>query len=89
MRVVLTFVQGSFKQPPPGRPKSEPYNDGEEKMGEKITGLDDVVARKHFRVVVIRPEKVEELSLAPDSAGRKIYTFNKETMGWDMEETWP
>ena len=51
--------------------------------------MDDAVARKNFRVVVIRPEKVEELNLNPDNTGRKIYTFNKQTSEWDMEETWP
>jgi len=58
-------------------------------MGEKLSGLDDSVARKNFRVVVIRPEKVEELNLDPEKAGRKKYTYNEETKDWDLEETWP
>lgn len=58
-------------------------------MGEKISGLDDPIARKNFRVVVIKPEKVEELNLDPENAGRKQYTFNEDTKEWDMVETWP
>jgi pyridoxamine 5'-phosphate oxidase len=80
---------GSFKQPPPGQPRDKPYNKDENKMGEKLTGLDDPVARKNFRVMVIKPEKVEELNLDPESAGRKQYTFNEETHEWDLVETWP
>jgi len=78
---------GSFKQPPPGQPKSAPYNDKEEKMGEKLEGFDDAVARKNFRVVVIRPDVVEMLDLNPESAHREIYTF--ENNDWKSVETWP
>lgn len=58
-------------------------------MGEKITTLDDPVARKNFRVVVIRPDVVEMLDLNPDSAHREIYTFDTKSDDWKTEETWP
>ena len=64
-------------------------DDKHEKMGEKVTSLDDETARKHFRVAVIRPQIVEELNLNPDKAGRKVYTFKPESGDWDMVETWP
>lgn len=56
-------------------------------MGEKLKGLDDTVARKNFRVVVIRPDVVEMLDLKPESAHREIYTF--ESDDWKVVETWP
>lgn len=86
---MLKCLVGSFKQPSPGQDRSKPYDDKHEKMGEKLTGLDDEVARKNFRVIVIKPESVEELNLDPENAGRKKYTFNKKTAVWDMVETWP
>ncbi|KAJ8611709.1 hypothetical protein MRB53_037820 [Persea americana] len=68
---------GSFKQPPPGQPKSKPYNDKEEKMGEKVTGLDDKIARENFRVVIIRPQLVEMCDISdPSKARREVYTYN-------------
>ncbi|KAL1998333.1 hypothetical protein VTN02DRAFT_6391 [Thermoascus thermophilus] len=57
-------MRGSFKYPPPGRPKSEVQSDQTLHMGENVHDLHDPVARKHFRVVVIRPEEVERLDLS-------------------------
>ncbi|KAL2006274.1 hypothetical protein VTN00DRAFT_9928 [Thermoascus crustaceus] len=57
-------MRGSFKYPPPGRPKSEVQSDQTLHMGEDVYDLHDPVARKHFRVVVIRPEEVERLDLS-------------------------
>lgn len=59
-------------------------------MGEKVTTLDDPVSRKNFRVVIIRPEEVEETYLGePDKAKRKKYSFDSGSNQWQMEETWP
>ena len=86
----IDHLLGTFKQPPPGRPKSQLYNEKDEKMGEKVTTLDDPVARRNFRVVVIRPEQVEQLELTdPSQAKRLVYTLNGKTGQWDVEETWP
>ena len=66
------------------------YNDKDEKMGDKVTDLEEPVARKHFRVVVIRPDEVESVNLTdPDSARRHVYRFSSETGSWSEEETWP
>lgn len=83
-------AKGSFKQPPPGQEISRPYNEREERMGEKVTNLDDPVARKHFRVVIIKPEEVESVCLAdPAVARRQRYAFQSSTGDWNLEETWP
>lgn len=58
-------------------------------MGEKVTSLDDPVARKNFRVVIIRPEVVEMLDLKPESARRERYTYLPESDSWDQVTTWP
>ncbi len=66
-------------------------------MGQKVDDLHDPLARKNFRVVVIRPEEVEQLDLSdPSRARRWKFTFVGEngqiegTIGeWKMEELWP
>ena len=69
---------------------SEPYNDKDERMGEKVMSLEDPVARKNFRVVVIRPDEVESTNLSdPESARRQVYKFDPSSGSWSHEETWP
>jgi pyridoxamine 5'-phosphate oxidase len=84
---------GSFKNPPPGQPTSKPYDDKSLALGSKVDGLDDPVARKNFRLVVIVPDSVEQTDLSnPEKARRYRYTFdesNKANAGWRTEELWP
>lgn len=52
--------------------------------------LHDPVARKNFRVVIIKPEEVEQLDLSdPTKARRHRYTFVKDSADWKVEELWP
>jgi len=86
----LTLSSGSFAGPPPGQKTSEPYDDKNLKLGQKIEDLHDPVARKNFRVVVIKPEEVEQLDLSdPKTARRQLYTFDDSTGDWKHEELWP
>lgn len=79
-----------FKQPPPGQSVSKPYNNEEEQMGAKVTTLDDPVARRNFRVVIIKPEHVESVNLTDLAAARRQrYSFDPDTGEWHHEETWP
>lgn len=88
---------GSFKNPPPGTPVSQALADRELSLGQKVTDLHDPVARENFRVVIIKPEEVEQLDLSdPSRARRWRFTFVGEkgqregTVGeWTMEELWP
>ncbi|EOA87596.1 hypothetical protein ACJQWK_08774 [Exserohilum turcicum] len=86
-------IKGSFKNPPPGQPTSKAYDDKSLGLGSKVDDLDDPVARKHFRLVVIVPESVEQTDLSnPDKARRYRYTFDesaKANAGWRTEELWP
>ena len=62
-----------------------------------MTTLDDPIAREHFRVVVIKPDEVEQTDLSdPAKARRWRYTFvseqgpGGETKGeWKVVELWP
>ncbi|KAM3080643.1 hypothetical protein ACMFMG_005578 [Clarireedia jacksonii] len=91
-------MRGSFKNPVPGTPVSSPPNDKALSLGQKVSDLNDEVARKNFRVVIIKPESVEQLDLSePDKARRWRFTYvgrsggeNEEAIGeWKKEELWP
>ncbi|KAI9824227.1 MAG: hypothetical protein M1832_002034 [Thelocarpon impressellum] len=92
-------MRGSFKNPPPGTPVSVPPPKPSLALGQQVTDLDDTVARRNFRVVIIRPEVVEQLDLTEDKARRWRFTFVGETTGgsggtgatvgeWRTEELW-
>lgn len=71
-------MRGTFKNPAPGSKVGVPVEKSGEALGQKVTGpLDeDEVARKNFRVVVIRPVEVEQLELTePDKARRWRFTY--------------
>ena len=59
--------------------------------------LHDPIARSNFRVVIIRPEEVEQLDISdPAKARRWLYTFvvakgesGEEKGEWKCEELWP
>ena len=81
---------GSFRAPPPGQPTSKPYDDKNLKLGTKVEDLHDPIARKNFRVVVIKPEVVEQLDISdPEKARRQVYTYNESDGSWKQEECWP
>jgi len=86
----------SFANPPPGQPVSKPLEDQSLKLGQKIDDLDHETARKNFRVVIIKPDAVEQVDLTnPDSARRWKYTYvgpsgdDESKGGWNCEELWP
>ena len=66
--------------------------------GSKVSELDDPIARRNFRVVIIKPSVVEQLDLSDPSTSRRWrFTFvgpdpppDKQTIGeWKREELWP
>ena len=62
-----------------------------------MTALDDPIARDNYRVVIIKPDEVEQLDLSdPTKARRWLYRFvvdqaeGEEAKGeWKIEELWP
>ena len=82
--------RGRFVAPPPGRPVDEPYDRGKLGVGREVYDLNDSVARKHFRVVVIVPETVERLDMQnPWTARKHVYQFDTEHDCWSNQECWP
>ncbi|KAL9126617.1 MAG: hypothetical protein Q9217_004355 [Psora testacea] len=90
-------MRGSWRNPPPGTPThNQPPPKGHE-LGQKVTDLEDPIARENFRVVIIKPDEVEQLDISdPAKARRLLYTFvvneeeGKEGTGeWKVEELWP
>ncbi|KAK4231254.1 hypothetical protein QBC38DRAFT_241341 [Podospora fimiseda] len=92
-------MRGSFKGPAAGTPIAD--GDGGLKLGEKVEDLEDEVARKNFRVVVIVPEEVDQV-LLEEIPRRWLYVWRGEgkeagfnggeiveKSGWEKVEVWP
>ncbi|KKZ59932.1 hypothetical protein EMCG_05251 [[Emmonsia] crescens] len=94
------IMRGSFKNPPPGTPRSEPPSIPSLKLGQRIDDIHDPVARANFRVVVIVPEEVESVDLTSlEEAKRVRWTLTKNNDSeagngynqstWEEAELWP
>jgi len=97
------MMRGSFKNPAPGTPVSIPLDDKRLGLGQKVTDLNDEVARQNFRVMIIVPERVEQIDLTDPAEGRRwAYTYigpkggdideqsGEKVMGdWKKIELWP
>ncbi|KAI1853315.1 hypothetical protein JX266_002021 [Neoarthrinium moseri] len=96
-------MRGSFRNPPPGTPVAVPVGDDSLALGQKVTDLQDAVARRHFRVVVIVPFEVDRCDLSDPERGRRwlyrfaggegnekpVYPGGQVVDGWEKVETWP
>ncbi|KAJ5457645.1 hypothetical protein N7475_009033 [Penicillium sp. IBT 31633x] len=87
-------ARGSFRNPPPGQPRSSIPSQPGLGLGQKVTDLHDPVARANFRVVVIRPEEVERLDLNdPEDGKRWVWKLTEESDNdgarWHETEMWP
>lgn len=90
-------MRGSFKNPVPGTPVGVVPEDKRLALAQKVTGPleEDEVARRNFRVVVIRADEVEQLDFTdPDKARRWRFTYvgpgGADALGeWKKEELWP
>ncbi|EGC47489.1 conserved hypothetical protein [Histoplasma capsulatum var. duboisii H88] len=79
-------MRGSFKNPSPGTPRSEPPSDPSLKLGLTLDDIHDPVARANFRVVVIVPEEVESVDLtSPENFKRmrheEKHSYSPESIG--------
>lgn len=69
---------------------NQPYDDKNLKLGEKLEDIDDAVARKNFRLVIIKPDEVESIDLSdPNSSRRQVYKFDAKSHSWTHTECWP
>jgi pyridoxamine 5'-phosphate oxidase len=81
-------TKGSFRQPTPGGPRNEEPPEGFG-LGQKVSDINDEIARQNFRVVVIRPLVVELVDLSDPSNGkRRTWKYQKDG-SWSEEELWP
>ncbi|PSR78544.1 pyridoxamine 5'-phosphate oxidase-domain-containing protein [Coniella lustricola] len=95
-------MRGSFKNPSPGTPRANAPKAGEglgQKVGDEL--LEDEIARRNFRVVVIVPEEVDLVNLKdPADQRRWLYTYVGEGAQaskpgakiegeWEVVELWP
>ncbi|KAL1976965.1 hypothetical protein VTN31DRAFT_3247 [Thermomyces dupontii] len=86
------IMRGSFKNPPPGRPISEKPGDANLRLGQLVPDLQDPIARKNFRVVVIRVHEVDRLDLSkPEDCRRWKFTCapTGDDGRWEEVELWP
>ncbi|KAJ5782244.1 hypothetical protein N7457_004018 [Penicillium paradoxum] len=88
------IARGTFRNPPPGQPRSPIPSESDIGVGQKITDLHDPVARANFRVVVIRPEEVERLDLNNQEDGKRwVWKQTGQSNGggvrWHEIEVWP
>ncbi|OIW32456.1 hypothetical protein CONLIGDRAFT_642167 [Coniochaeta ligniaria NRRL 30616] len=93
-------MRGSFRSPPPGTPIAVPPGEGLG-VGLEVEDLQDEVARRNFRVVVIVPTEVDQVEyLDPKKPRRWVYIYRgrswqaKESGGevigeWEKVEVWP
>ncbi|KAH6635542.1 pyridoxamine 5'-phosphate oxidase-domain-containing protein [Chaetomium sp. MPI-SDFR-AT-0129] len=94
------LMRGTFKGPPPGVPVACGAGDGEV-LGQRVEGVEDEVARRNFRVVVIVPEEVDQVDLSEELKPRRwLYVYRGvdgkaelrggEVIGeWEKVEVWP
>jgi pyridoxamine 5'-phosphate oxidase len=82
-------MRGSFKNPVPGNPVSIPPSEPGLGLGQKVTDLHDELARKSFRVIIIRPDHVEQVDLSDPDRGRRWQFTYAGLDSWKEEEVWP
>lgn len=69
---------------------NKPIEEDHYNVGDKVEDLHDPIARKNFRVVVIKPHEVESVDLSdPTKSRRQFYKYDNETESWSHEELWP
>ncbi|KAJ8121188.1 hypothetical protein ONZ43_g2298 [Nemania bipapillata] len=90
------LMRGSFRNPPPGRPVALPVEGEGLALGQRVTDLEDPVARANFRVVVIVPDEVDQADLSdPEHPRRWIHTYvggagyGRGHHEWETVEVWP
>ncbi|GJN67096.1 Zn 2cys6 transcription factor [Purpureocillium lilacinum] len=85
------LMRGTFRNPPPGTPRSQEPGRGLG-LGQRVENVEDEVARRNFRVVVIVPDEVDRVDLSDPENGRR-WNYRLEGEGesgeWKVTELWP
>lgn len=86
-------MRGSFRNPAPGTPLTETPGEGEG-LGQTVEDLEDPVARRNFRVVVLVPDELDRVDLSDPKRGRR-WSYKRTTLEgnhpdrWEVTERWP
>ncbi|KYK59603.1 zn 2cys6 transcription factor [Drechmeria coniospora] len=84
------LMRGTFKNPPPGTPLACMADQGFG-LGAEVHDLDDELARRNFRVVVIVPDEIDRVDLSEPARVRR-WSYSRERAsedGWRVTELWP
>lgn len=85
------LMRGSFRNPLPGTPLTQEPEPGLG-LGQEVHDVNDALARKSFRVLVIMPEEIDQLDLSDPERGRR-WNYKVEVSGsevsWKTTELWP
>ncbi|KAI0482480.1 pyridoxamine 5'-phosphate oxidase-domain-containing protein [Xylariaceae sp. FL0804] len=81
-------MRGTFRNPPSGQPITLPVDDGLA-LGQKVTDLQDPIARRNFRVVVMVPSEVDRCDLSDPARGRRWKYSLRGDGEWEKVEVWP
>ncbi|KAK2592237.1 hypothetical protein QQS21_010053 [Conoideocrella luteorostrata] len=82
------LMRGTFRNPPPGTPITQAPEQGYV-LGREVEDLEDAIARKNFRVLVIVPEDVDRVDLSNPKKGQRWNYKLNGGMSWEETELWP
>ncbi|KAL6861125.1 pyridoxamine 5'-phosphate oxidase domain-containing protein [Trichoderma novae-zelandiae] len=85
------LMRGSFRHPQPGTPLTQKPEPGLE-LGQEVEDVNDELARKNFRVLVIMPEEIDQIDLSDPRRGRRWshkVEVSESAITWKTTELWP
>lgn len=95
------MMRGSFRNPEPGRSKALLVEGEGLGLGQDVEDLEDAVAKRNFRVVVIVPHEVDLVDLSDmKNPKRWLFVLRKDSSAaqipggemigeWEKVEVWP
>ncbi|KAM0257533.1 hypothetical protein ACHAQJ_004347 [Trichoderma viride] len=84
-------MRGSFRNPLPGSPLTQEPEPGLG-LGQEVEDVNDELARKNFRVLVIVPEEIDQVDLSDPERGRRWNhkaEVSESEISWKTTELWP
>ncbi|EHK43548.1 hypothetical protein TRIATDRAFT_127437 [Trichoderma atroviride IMI 206040] len=85
------LMRGSFRNPPPGTPLTQEPEPGLG-LGQEVEDVNDALARKNFRVLVIVPETIDQVDLSDPKRARRWNhraELSESEVSWRTTELWP
>ncbi|KAL7949877.1 pyridoxamine 5'-phosphate oxidase domain-containing protein [Trichoderma barbatum] len=85
------LMRGSFRNPLPGTPLTQKPEPGLE-LGQEVDDVNDELARRNFRVLVIMPEEIDQVELSDPKRGQRWShkaEVSESGILWKTTELWP